>query len=145
MDLQQTTAIMGYVVAQGGLGRGGLNFDAKVRRESLDPVDLVVAHVGAMDCYALGLRKAADIYERGELRRMLDARYLSWTNTDIGRRVEAGEATLEECASYARTREAEVRNKEKNGGGDGEGKEFPVLESARQELFEIVRNRHLYG
>ena len=56
---------MSIVIQQpGGLNRGGLNFDAKVRRESIAPRDLVLAHVGAMDCYALGLRKAVALHEK---------------------------------------------------------------------------------
>ena len=126
MDLQQTTAIMGYVIDQGGLPYGGLNFDAKVRRESIDPYDLFVAHVGAMDCYALGLRKAAAMKEAGTLRTLLDERYKSW-DSDLGRRIVAGTATLEEC---------EARAKE-----TGE----PQRTSGQQELYELIRNRHLYS
>lgn len=107
------------------------------RRESVDPIDLVYAHVGAIDCYALGLRKAAEMHESGELRKMLDARYLTWNTTEIGKKIEAGEATLDECAEHA--------SRVESGGGDGgEPKEIKA-ESGRQELFEIVRNRHLYG
>jgi len=51
MNLQDTTAIMQVVLAQGGFKTGGLNFDCKVRRESNDPTDLFLGHVGAMDCY----------------------------------------------------------------------------------------------
>lgn len=128
MNLQDTTAIMSIVIQQpGGLNRGGLNFDAKVRRESIAPRDLVLAHVGAMDCYALGLRKAVALHEAGTLRRMLDERYLSWSVTSIGQRIEQGRATLEECAAYAKEH--------------GE----PQAQSGQQELWELVRNRFLYS
>jgi len=127
MNLQDTAAIMSIVIRQGGLGTGGLNFDAKVRRESVDPVDLFVAHAGAMDCYALGLRKAAAIHEAGVMRQMLNDRYLSWSSTEIGPKIEQDQATLEECAAYAKAQ--------------GE----PEAKSGQQELFEVVRNRYLYS
>jgi xylose isomerase len=128
MNLQDTTAIMAVLIEQGGFKTGGLNFDCKVRRESVDPVDLFLGHIGAMDCYAAGLRKAAALYEDGTLRQMLRERYASWTTTDLGQKVEAGEATLEECAEYA-----------KQQGGE------PKLTSGKQELYEAIRNRFLYS
>jgi xylose isomerase len=127
MNVQDTAAIMGIIINQEGLGSGGLNFDCKVRRESVDPIDLFYGHIGAMDCYALGLRKAAAMQEEGLLRQMIDTRYATWINEALGQRVEEGKATLEECSEYAKAQ--------------GE----PKLESGRQELFEIVRNRHLYS
>ena len=127
MNLQDTTAIMSIVVRQGGLGTGGLNFDAKVRRESMAPRDLFIAHVGAMDCYALGLRKAAALHQAGTLQRMLEERYLSWSVTSMGPKIEQGRTTLEECAAYAMEH--------------GE----PEPRSGQQELFEVVRNRFMYS
>ena len=118
---------MSIVIKQGGLGSGGLNFDCKVRRESVDPVDLFIGHIGAMDVYALGLRKAAKMQEDGTLDRMLKERYLSWSTEHIGKRIEAGKATLEECTEYAKEH--------------GE----PPLESGKQELYEMIRNRFLYS
>ena len=125
MELQQTTAIMSVLIQQGGFRTGGLNFDCKVRRESVDPVDLFVGHVGAMDCYALGLRKAAAMHEEGIMKKMLDQRYITW-NEVLGKKIASGEATLEECVAYAKQQ--------------GE----PQPKSAKQELFEIVRNNTLY-
>ncbi len=51
---------------QGGLGSGGFNFDAKIRRESTDPSDLFIAHVGSIDAFARGLRNAARLHEEGK-------------------------------------------------------------------------------
>lgn len=124
MNLQDTTAIMAVVLQQGGFSTGGLNFDCKVRRESVDPEDLFLGHVGAMDCYALGLRKAAAL--QSILPGMIQNRYQSWYTTEIGRKITSGQASLSECAEYAKT------NPE------------PVPTSAKQELFEIVRNQELY-
>jgi xylose isomerase len=126
MDVAQTTAVMAVVLEQGGLGAGGLNFDCKVRRESVDPVDLFIGHIGAMDTYALGLRKAAKMKEEGTMKSMMEERYLSWKTETIGKKIEQGKATLEECAQYAKSK--------------GE----PKKTSGKQELFELVRNRYLY-
>lgn len=127
MDVQQTTAVMAILLEQGGFETGGLNFDCKVRRESVDPIDLFIGHIGAMDTYAAGLRRAAKMKEEGTIRAMLEERYLSWKTEAIGQKIEKGEATLEECAQYAKSK--------------GE----PKTISAKQELYEIVRNRHVYG
>lgn len=62
---------------QGGLQPGGLNFDAKVRRESTDPEDLFIAHIGAMDAFARGLRNAVRIIEEGLLAGMVKVRIKS--------------------------------------------------------------------
>lgn len=126
MNLQDTTAIMGVLIEQGGFQTGGLNFDCKVRRESVDPIDLFIGHIAAMDCYAAGLRKAAKLFDEGTLKQMLWNRYQSWS-CDFGKKVEAGEATLEECAEYAKQQ--------------GE----PKLLSGKQELYEAIRNRTLYS
>lgn len=127
MELQQTTAIMAAVIEMGGFQTGGLNFDCKARRESVDPVDLFLAHIGAMDTYALGLRKAAQMKEDGTLQSMVEERYSSWKAIPLGIKIEKGEATLEECVEYA-----------KNAGE-------PKKSSGKQELYEITRNRFLYG
>lgn len=65
MDIRACTAVMHQVILQNGLQPGGLNFDAKVRRESTDPQDLFIAHIGAMDSFARGLRNAARIISDG--------------------------------------------------------------------------------
>lgn len=125
MDIRDSAAIMGVVIDQGGLGKGGLNFDCKVRRESVDPEDLFLGHIGAMDCYAAGLRKAAAM--RTTMNEMKEKRYASWKTTSIGPKILAGTATLEECVVFAKEQ--------------GE----PAPQSSKQELFEIVRNRFLYS
>ena len=125
MDVLKTTAIMSIIIAQGGLGRGGLNFDCKVRRESVDPEDLFLGHIGAMDAYAHGLRNAAKMHEDGILDKMVSDRYASFETESIGKRIEAGTATLEECEAYAKKK--------------GE----PKLISSKQELYEMIRNRYV--
>lgn len=127
MDVAQTTAVMAILLEQGGFDTGGLNFDCKVRRESTDPVDLFIGHIGAMDTYAAGLRRAAKMKEDGTIQTMLEERYRSWKTQGLGQKIEKGEATLEECAAYAKSQTE------------------PTKISAQQELYEMVRNRQVYG
>jgi xylose isomerase len=129
MDVAQTTAVMSIILdRENGLNPGGLNFDCKARRESIEPADLFLGHVGAMDSYALGLRRAAKMKQDGLMQSMLAERYLSWKTESIGHRIESGKATLEECSEYAKSQG-----------------EAPKQASGKQELFEIVRNRYVYG
>ncbi|WGH80129.1 xylose isomerase [Jannaschia ovalis] len=71
------------VLRAGGFTTGGTNFDAKLRRQSLDPVDLLAAHVGAMDVCARGLKAAAALLESGELEAARAARYAGWDGSDL--------------------------------------------------------------
>ncbi len=63
------------ILKHGGLGKGGVNFDAKVRRESFEPIDLFHAHIGGMDAFARGLRIAAEIRKDGILQDFVEHRY----------------------------------------------------------------------
>ena len=74
-DPALSTYIMKRVIDQGGLQPGGLNFDAKIRRESTDIDDLFVGHVNGMDCYARGLRAAAKLIADGKIDKMVKERY----------------------------------------------------------------------
>ncbi len=73
----------------GGFTTGGLNFDAKVRRESFEPIDLFHAHIGGMDAFARGLKIAAAIRRDGRLADFVKQRYSSWDG-GIGAQIEAG-------------------------------------------------------
>ena len=66
------------VLRAGGFKTGGTNFDAKLRRQSLDPEDLILAHVGGMDACAAGFKAAAAMLEDGKLEAARDARYAGW-------------------------------------------------------------------
>src|SRR5436190_655398 len=77
-DLYLTTSIMLVILEQGGLAPGGLNFDAKVRRESFEPVDLFYAHIGDMDAFARGLKAAAKIRAEGVMKDFMKKRYATW-------------------------------------------------------------------
>ncbi|KAF3840195.1 hypothetical protein F7725_018912 [Dissostichus mawsoni] len=95
MDIRNATLVMKTIIEQGGLQPGGLNFDAKVRRESTDLEDLFIAHIGAMDTFARGLRNAVRIIEDGIIPGMVKDRYSSFSH-GIGQKMEEGSASLEE-------------------------------------------------
>ncbi len=88
-DIYLTTKCMLVVLGQGGLAPGGLNFDAKLRRESTDPVDLFHAHIGGMDAFARGLKIAARIRADGALDAFVRERYASY-DSGIGQQIEQG-------------------------------------------------------
>src|SRR5271166_3525697 len=87
-DLYLTAQCMLVILGQGGLAPGGVNFDAKVRRESFEPVDLFHAHIGGMDAFAQGLKIAAAIRKDGVLKDFVKQRYVSW-DEGIGKQIEA--------------------------------------------------------
>lgn len=98
-DIYLTTQIMLVVLGMGGFKTGGLNFDAKVRRESIEPEDLFHAHIGGMDAFARGLKIADAIRRDGRLARFLRQRYASW-DSPLGRKIEAGKLGLRELEAY---------------------------------------------
>lgn len=123
-DLYSTTVAMIIILGQGGLGRGGLNFDAKVRRSSIDPVDLLHAHIGGMDTFARGLLAANRIIEDKVLSDFMEERYGSF-KTGIGADIMAGKVGLEEIYDHVR-----------NG-------PVPELQSGRQEMLENILNSYI--
>ena len=124
-DIYLTTQIMMMLLKYGGVAPGGVNFDAKVRRESFEPIDLFHAHVGGMDAFARGLKIAADIRAEGTLQEFVDQRYASW-NSGIGAEIEAGTASFNSLESYMLEKgEAEVN------------------QSGRQEMLENLINMYL--
>ncbi len=98
-NIYLTTYTMLSILKYGGLTTGGVNFDAKVRRESFAPVDLFHAHIGGMDAFARGLKIAAAIRQDGRLAEFTQQRYASW-DTGIGAKIESGKATLKELETY---------------------------------------------
>jgi len=99
MDAKNCTMVMKYVLEQGGLQPGGLNFDAKVRRESTDPLDMFIAHIGGMDTYARGLRSAVKIIEEGSIPKAVQERYQSY-DEGIGAKLKDGSASLADCEEF---------------------------------------------
>jgi xylose isomerase len=124
-NIYTNAQVMLAILGQGGLGRGGLNFDAKVRRDSFEPVDLFYAHIGAMDAFAHGLKIAAEIRKDGVLKDMTDKRYSSW-ESGIGLQISEGAASFETLEKYMLEK----------------GEVTPNV-SGRQELFEAVFNRYI--
>ena len=98
-NIYLTTYTMLAILKYGGLKTGGVNFDAKVRRESFEPLDLFYAHIGGMDAFARGLKIAVAIRKDGRLADFVKSRYASW-DSGIGSRIETGKATLKEIEAY---------------------------------------------
>ncbi len=123
-NVQELALVLYYVLQGGGFGSGGMNFDARLRRQSVDPVDLLHAHIGGMDTCARGLLAAAAMIEDGALARERRARYAGWDEAGAQAMLSGGE-TLESIA------ERVLR----------EGLE-PQPRSGRQEFFENLLNRY---
>jgi xylose isomerase len=114
------------IIRNGGLGVGGFNFDAKLRRQSTDRTDLFYAHIGGLDTLARALLAAADLYERGELAKLKDARYAAWDG-ELGQAILGGSLTLADL-------EARVAS----------GAIAPVRHSGAQERFENLVNQSVW-
>lgn len=99
-DIYLTTQIMLVLMKYGGVQPGGVNFDAKVRRESTDPIDLFHAHIGGMDAFARGLRIAAAIRADGRLAAFVRERYASW-DSGLGAEIEKGQHDFESLEELA--------------------------------------------
>ncbi len=108
----------------GGLGNGGVNFDAKIRRNSTDRDDLFIAHISGMDVFARGLLAAAEILENSPYKKMRAARYASFDSGD-GKAFEAGSLKLEDLRAIAHK--------------IGE----PAATSGKQELYEAIVNMYI--
>jgi xylose isomerase len=119
-----TTEIMLELIAMGGFTTGGLNFDAKVRRQSHDELDLFYAHIGGMDAFARGLVSADKIIQDGRLQNFVDERYAGW-NTEFGKGILAGNGSFADCEAYVLA--------------NGE----PVRKSGRQEYLENLINEFI--
>src|SRR6185312_6183307 len=98
-NIYLTTYTMLSVLKYGGFKTGGVNFDAKVRRESFEPIDLFHAHIGGMDAFARGLKIASAIRKDGRLANFVKQRYASW-DSGIGAKIEAGKTSLKELEAY---------------------------------------------
>ena len=98
-NIYLTTYTMLSVLKYGGFKTGGVNFDAKVRRESFEPVDLFHAHIGGMDAFARGLKIASAIRADRRLADFVTQRYASW-DSGIGARIESGKASFKELETY---------------------------------------------
>ena len=98
-DIYLATQCMLTILNMGGFTTGGTNFDAKVRRESFEPIDLFYAHIAGMDAFARGLKIAAAIRRDGRLAEFVRQRYSSW-DTGVGRKIEQANAGFKELEAY---------------------------------------------
>ena len=119
IDNYELTQAMMQVIRNGGLGNGGSNFDAKLRRNSTDPEDIFIAHISGMDAMARALLNAAAILEESELPAMLQERYASF-DSGIGKDFEDGKLSLEQIYEY------------------GKKVEEPKATSGKQEKYETI-------
>ena len=94
-----TAQCMFCILGMGGFTTGGVNFDAKVRRESFEPIDLFYAHIGGMDAFARGLKIAHAIITDGRLADFVKTRYQSW-DCELGRRVESAQCSFGDLETY---------------------------------------------
>ena len=126
-SVEEMTLVMYEVLKAGGFVNGGFNFDAKVRRQSLDAVDILHAHAGAIDVLALALKRAARLIEQDVLAQFKRDRYAGW-QTGLGQRMLKGEMTLSQTAEHAFVNEFNPQ---------------PV--SGRQEWLENKVNAAIFG
>lgn len=119
IDNYELTQAMMQVIRNGGLGNGGSNFDAKLRRNSTDSEDIFIAHISGMDAMARALLNAAAILEESELPAMLQERYASF-DSGIGKDFEDGKLSLEQIYEY------------------GKKVEEPKATSGKQEKYETI-------
>jgi len=119
-NAQDLVPAMFEIIANDGLHSGGFNFDAKLRRQSIDPNDLYLAHIGGIDTLARALLTAEQVIQDGKLHDLRQDRYKGWT-TELGRRIEAGEFNLSSLCDYAVEKNLD-----------------PSPQSGRQELAENI-------
>ena len=125
-NVYETTACMYEVLKAGGFVSGGLNFDAKARRQSNTFEDIILSYIAGMDSFALGLIKAQAIIDDGRIDEFTKERYSSY-QSGIGKRIVEGKETLESLAEYA------------------EDLTDVKAQSGRQEYLENVLNDILFG
>jgi xylose isomerase len=125
-DVKELTLAMVSILRAGGLGSGGFNFDAKLRRPSVDLEDLFYAHIGGFDAYALAFKLARRILADGKFTQFLAARYQSF-DAGFGRDIERGKLGFKELEEIV------VKLGE------------PVPRSGRQEYLENLVNQYLHG
>ncbi|QGZ33273.1 xylose isomerase [Stappia indica] len=125
MNVPEVALALYYILKAGGFTTGGLNFDAKLRRQSLDAADLIHGHIGGMDTCARGLLAAAELLEKGDLSDAMARRYAGWQAPEAVAMLK-GERTLEEIAARVEREGIDPR---------------PV--SGRQEYLENLVNRRL--
>jgi len=123
-NAQELVPALVQLVEDKGFATGGFNFDAKLRRQSVDPEDLYLAHIGGIDTIARALLAAADVVTSGELERLKQERYKGW-NGELGKKITSGALNLASLADLATEKGLD-----------------PAPRSGRQELAESLIARH---
>lgn len=123
-NLNELTEAMLIILEGGGFKGGGINFDAKIRRNSTDPADIFYAHIGGVDSFARALITADAILEKSDYKKLRQERYASF-DAATAKAFEAGQASLEDLRAFA------VANGE------------PAVRSGRQEYLENIINNYL--
>ena len=123
-DINELTEAMLVILEAGGFKSGGINFDAKIRRNSTDPADLFHAHIGGMDAFARALITADNILNKSDYKKLRTERYASF-DSGKGKEFEEGKLSLEDLRNYAVEK--------------GE----PEMISGRQEYYENIVNRFI--
>ena len=124
-DVPQLSLVMATFLKNGGFTTGGMNFDAKLRRQSIDPADLFHAHIGGMDVLASSLLVAEKIVSEGKLEQAVQERYAGW-RTDLGERIAGGKLTLAQLSDLVLEKGID-----------------PKPRSGRQEALENLANRYV--
>jgi xylose isomerase len=123
-NINELTEAMLIILEAGGFKGGGVNFDAKIRRNSTDPLDLFYAHISGMDCFARALSVADNILQKSDYKKFRLERYASFDNGK-GKEFEQGRLSLVDLRDYAIEK--------------GE----PETKSGRQEWIELIVNRYI--
>jgi xylose isomerase len=116
---------MYHIVKGGGFRTGGLNFDAKIRRQSIDPDDLIIGHAGAIDLCARALLVAEKMIDDGALDQFVTDRYATWDDK-LGKAILGGKRSLDDLASWVH-----------------KGKVEPQPRSGKQEYLEALVNSYI--
>ena len=124
-DIQEIALVMHTIVKGGGFTTGGMNFDAKLRRQSIDPEDLFHAHIGGMDTLARGLLIAEKMIQDGALDKIVEDRYAGWRG-ELGEKILGGRVSLADLSDLALQKGIE-----------------PKPRSGRQEAIENLVNRYI--
>jgi len=123
-NINELAEAMIVILEAGGFGGGGINFDAKIRRNSTDPEDLFHAHIGGMDTFARALIIADNVLSRSDYKKARKSRYASFDKAQ-GKEFEEGKLSLEDLRTYA------IANGE------------PLTKSGKQEYMENIINRYI--
>ncbi|KGQ70113.1 xylose isomerase [Chelonobacter oris] len=125
-SVEENALVLYEILKAGGLTTGGFNFDAKIRRQSIDKYDLFHAHIGGIDVLAQSLLIAAEMVKDQRLQKIVDQRYAGW-NTELGQSILNGNSSLEDLAGLVEDKQL-----------------APQPVSGHQELLENIINSYIY-